>query len=152
MESISEMRHFATLSLAGARRGLEAAHRHAEQLGVHVAITLTDRNGELLSSLRMDDAPSISAKLSAAKAKTAAQMRSPTGLLQSLVDEGHPSYLHAPDLCLLEGGMPIRCQGVVVGAVGVSGAQEEQDYAIALAGADALERFLEGEGAGSAGC
>jgi uncharacterized protein GlcG (DUF336 family) len=45
---------------------------------------------------------------------------------------------------LIGGGVPILANGVVVGAVGVSGAVVEQDTACAQEGVEAAERAIHG--------
>jgi uncharacterized protein GlcG (DUF336 family) len=41
-------------------------------------------------------------------------------------------------LCTMAGGIPVNVDGVVVGAIGVSGGDDDQDVAIATAGIAAL--------------
>ena len=44
-----------------------------------------------------------------------------------------------PDLMFVGGGVPIIVDGVIIGAVGVSGGSEDDDHACAGAGAAAAE-------------
>ena len=45
-------------------------------------------------------------------------------------------------MAILQGGVPIEIDGVVVGAVGVSGVKAADDEVIALAGVHALKAAL----------
>ena len=47
-------------------------------------------------------------------------------------------FTETPRLVVFAGGVPVRVDGAVVGAVGVSGGSSEQDRAIAEAGVDSL--------------
>jgi len=44
-----------------------------------------------------------------------------------------------PDIVTVEGGVPLVHNGVVIGAIGVSGVQSSQDAQIAMAGVVALK-------------
>jgi uncharacterized protein GlcG (DUF336 family) len=46
--------------------------------------------------------------------------------------------LGLPEVCVLQGGVPIKIEGEVVGGVGVSGGSGEQDIAISLAAAASI--------------
>ncbi len=74
------------------------------------------------------------------KARTAALGRRETKAYEDMVNGGRSAFLSAPLLTSLEGGVPIRVGGQVVGAVGVSGVKAGEDAQVALAGAACLER------------
>jgi len=76
------------------------------------------------------------------KAKGASRYRMATHLTAEFV-KTMPAGLaqHAlslPEVCAFQGGVPIRVEGEILGAVGVSGGSGEQDVAIALAAAASL--------------
>jgi glc operon protein GlcG len=126
------------LNALGAARVIDAAHKEAVRLGRPVVVAVTDCHGFLLSSSRMDGAPLFSIDLAHAKARTAAILKIPSIQLQQLVDGGKYSYLSATDITPLEGGLPLLLDAAVVGAIGVSGAEADEDSKIAAAGARAL--------------
>ena len=88
----------------------------------------------------MDGAPLMCLALSAAKARTAAQLGKSSEVFQKLVDGGWTSLLAISHFTPLAGGVPIILRGSIVGAVGVSGGDPDQDVRAAEAGASA---FLE---------
>lgn len=125
-----------TLTLAGARRLITAASEHAASLGVAVVITVVGRTGELIALERQDGAFAFSVDAAQQKAWTAAVSGVATLDFGKLF-LSEPALIHglAPKidrLMVVGGGVPVLVDGVVAGAVGVSGATEEQDHQIAL--------------------
>jgi glc operon protein GlcG len=104
-----------------------------------VSIAVVDIAGDLLAFRRMDHAPPASVDISMTKASTSARSRIPSKLLQDRIDGGQPSLLAMPGITGLQGGVPITVNEIVVGAIGVSGAQGPEDVQIATAGAAVLE-------------
>jgi glc operon protein GlcG len=125
------------LSSTGAAIALSAAQAAAQRSGSKVVIAAVDAYGYLVALLRMDGAPVVSIRVAESKARTAAELKTPSLALQKLVDGGNPSFLSITSLAPLEGGIPILVDGIVVGAVGVSGMDAATDATIAKAGADA---------------
>jgi glc operon protein GlcG len=137
------VRDTVTVTLDGARMALESAVRRASAMGVWVCVAVADAGGELVAFARMDGAPLLSAGTAQDKAYTVCAFGGvPTHEWYSMI-ENEPPLLHGivktPRLVVFGGGVPLRADGVVVGAVGVSGGSAEQDRAIAEAGAAALE-------------
>lgn len=135
------------LTLAGARKVLEAAEAKAVQMNLRANIAIVDDGGHLLTFARMDGARPASAVTAQTKAISAATFRQATGPL--------PAGASAPDLMLnlsvpaaaasgggritpLLGGLPIEVDGQVVGAIGVGGGTGEQDAEVARAGVESL--------------
>lgn len=52
--------------------------------------------------------------------------------------EGRQGYLALADMLPIEGGIPLRHNGEIVGAIGVSGVKSSEDGQVAQTGADAL--------------
>ena len=130
------------LTFQGAQRLIEAARRHAESIGVAVVIHVCDPAGDPLAMARLDGSPKFSITVAAKKAWTAAAAGAPTGPLGAafLAD---PVLLHGvaanvDDLIPVGGGVPVLVDGAVAGAIGVSGATEQQDHEIATAAVAAL--------------
>ena len=143
------VRNQAKLTLAGARRIIEAAEAKAIAMGHKMNIAVVDEGGHLLSFARMDGARPASAYSAITKATSSATFRQETGPL--------PKGASAPDLHLslslqnavsesggklttLLGGIPVVLDGQVIGAVGVGGGTGEQDVEVAKAG---VHSFLE---------
>ncbi|MFC4274930.1 heme-binding protein [Achromobacter aloeverae] len=117
---------------------LAAAEAHAQSSKWAVSIAVADDGGHLLGLLRLDGAAPISAQIAPAKAQTAALGRRESKVYEESINNGRYAFLSAPMTGMLEGGVPIVAQGVVVGAVGVSGVKSSDDVAIANAGIAAL--------------
>ncbi|ALM83917.1 heme-binding protein [Bordetella sp. N] len=117
---------------------LAAAEAHARSNKWAVSIAVADDGGHLLGMLRLDGAAPISAQIAPAKAQTAAVGRRESKVYEDSINNGRYAFLSAPMTGMLEGGVPIVAQGVVVGAVGVSGVQAADDAATAKAGIAAL--------------
>jgi len=117
---------------------LAAAEAHALSNKWAVSIAVADDGGHLLGMLRLDGAAPISAQIAPAKAQTAAVGRRESKVYEDSINNGRYAFLSAPMTGMLEGGVPIVAQGVVVGAVGVSGVQAADDAATAKAGIAAL--------------
>ena len=131
-----------TLTLAGAEAVVAAARARADSLGLGVCICVTDRSGGPIMTIRMDDAPLLSAGIAADKAFTVASFKGlPTDAWWGAI-ENEPALVHGithtPRLTIFGGGKPILVGGVLAGAIGVSGGSADQDVEIAAAGAAAI--------------
>ncbi len=118
-----------------------AAAAEAEALKNHWAVTIAivDDGGHLLWLQRMDGAAALSSHIGPAKAHTAALGRRETKGYEDIINGGRTAFLTVPGVHgLLEGGVPIVKDGVVIGAVGVSGVKSNEDAQIAKAGIAAL--------------
>ena len=123
------------LTASDVKQMLQAAEAHALANQWAVTIAVTDDGGHLLGMLRLDGAPPVSAHIAPAKAHTAAVGRRESKVYEDIVNGGRYALLSAPLIeGMLEGGVPVVVEGQVVGAVGVSGVQSQQDAEIARAG------------------
>lgn len=118
---------------------LAAAEAYAMSKNWAVTIAIVDDGGHLLGLLRLDGAPPFSAAMAPAKANSSALGRRESKGFEETINNGRYAFLSAPVLQgMLEGGVPIRVDGQVVGAVGVSGVKSNEDAEIAQAGIAAL--------------
>lgn len=118
---------------------LNASRQEAENNGWKVTIAVADDGGHLLGLIRLDGAPPMSAHIGPSKARSAAMAKKETKILEDVINKGRTAFVTAPYVDgLLEGGVPIVAEGEVVGAVGVSGVQSDQDAQIAKAGIAAI--------------
>ena len=128
-----------TLELADIQTIAHAAQAEAIKNEWLVTIAIVDDGGHLLWLQRLDGAAPISAHIAPAKAQTAALGRRETKIYEDIINNGRVSFLSAPVIQgMLEGGVPIVKDGVVIGAVGVSGVKSSEDAQIAKAGISAL--------------
>jgi glc operon protein GlcG len=125
------------LDQAGAQTVLQAAKESAQQRNAPSAIAVVDPAGDLLAFQRMDGVRPASADLATEKARTAARLQRSTAEIEDNIDQGRTAFVTA-GIVVLRGGMPIRVNGAVVGAVGVAGLSKEVDAEIANTAAAAL--------------
>jgi glc operon protein GlcG len=117
-----------------------AAVGEAKRLGAPGgAIAVVDDGGHLLYLERLDGTFPAASRVATEKARTAAVFRKETAAFESAVNGGRVAFLGNHAATPLQGGVPIRIGGQVVGAIGVSGAASaQQDTELATVGAAAL--------------
>ena len=97
-----------------------------------------DAGGNLVSHVRMDGAWIGSVDIAINKAFTARAFDLPTAELAEKSQPGEPFYgiqeSNKGRVMIFAGGVPLKRDGEVVGAVGVSGGDGEQDSTVAEAG------------------
>lgn len=105
-----------------------------------MVIAVVDSGAHLVLQHRLDQAQLGSIDVARQKAETAVRFRRPTKRFEEAVTQGgiHLRLLGMTNLTPLDGGIPLVLGGVVIGAIGVSGMQSEQDAQVAQAGANAL--------------
>lgn len=124
------------------QQALEAAINKARDLGTSMCIAVVDSGADLKLFARMDDAWVGSVDIAIKKAKTACFFGMPTGQIGKLSQPGGPLYgiEHSNDgLITFPGGVPIVTkEGVLIGAIGVSGSSVENDDLVARAGVEPI--------------
>ena len=132
-------RSAASLDLADARQIIGAAERKAIEIGVPYNIAVADSGGGLVAHVRMDGAWLGSVDIAINKAWTARAFDMPTDALAGITQSGEQGFglntTNDGKVVIFGGGIPIKRDGVVIGAVGASGGSVEQDVAVARAGA-----------------
>ena len=130
------------VTIAQAEKAIAAARDKAIALGTQMCIAVVDSGGNLKAFHRMDDAWVGSIDIAHKKAKTSVFFGMMTGQIGQLSQPGGPLYgiEHSNDgLITFPGGIPIvDAEGVMSGAIGVSGSTVENDHAVAEAGAKAI--------------
>ena len=130
------------VSLSDARRVIAAAEKKAMEIGQPMNIAVVDAGGNLVAHVRMDGAWIGSIDISMKKAFTSRAFDIATQDLANLAQPGGPFFgIHASNegrVMIFAGGVPLKREGTVVGAIGVSGGSGEQDQAVAEAGAQAF--------------
>ena len=105
-------------------------------------IAVADEGGNLVTHVRMDGAWLGSVDISIKKAYTSRAFNIATKDLAAHSQSGGQFFgIHASNggkIMIFAGGVPLRRDGTVVGAIGVSGGSGEQDHAVAEAGATAF--------------
>ena len=126
------------LTLEAARRVAAAAEAEARKNNWAVAVAVLDDSGHLVLFQRMDGTKLVAIDIAIRKARTAVYFQGPTKDLEAEVAGGRNALLPIDGFMPLEGGVPLRSDGQLVGAVGVSGVSGAQDAQCALAGAAVL--------------
>ena len=107
----------------------------AKEIGVPVCFSAVDEGGNLIYFQRMEGTLLISTKVSQDKAYTACALRCPTADLADITKPGESLWsLHNSGdgrIICFGGGYPIKVDGKVIGAIGVSGGTAEEDMAVA---------------------
>jgi uncharacterized protein GlcG (DUF336 family) len=126
-----------SVDLASALKMVAAAHSEALRRSILVSAAVVDSGGHLVAFGRMDGAEIAGPVLAVDKAYTAVANRIATSELATLAAPGGELFgIHANGggrFVIFGGGVPIAVGGIVVGAVGVSGASPAEDEACAIA-------------------
>ena len=130
------------VTLKEARAVIAAAEKKAAKIGQPMNIAVADAGGNLIAHVRMDGAWLGSIDISIKKAYTSRAFDIATKDLAAHSQSGGQFFgIHASNggrIMIFAGGVPLKQNGKVVGAVGVSGGSGEQDHEVAEAGAAAL--------------
>src|SRR5262252_3887981 len=130
------------ITLSDAKRIIEAAEKKAAEIGQPMNIAVADAGGNIVAHVRMDKAWLGSIDISQKKAFTARAFDISTKDLATHSQSGGQFFgIHASNngkIMIFAGGIPLKRDGKVVGAVGVSGGSGDQDHAVAEAGVAAF--------------
>ncbi len=125
------------IDLSTAQKIIEGAQKKSKELSANFCISIVDPRGDLILFVREDEAPWRSIFISQGKAAASAAFMQSSGKLA----EGGPNPIHQGLMAMLggrmipgQGGLPVYKDGVIIGAVGVSGGTPQEDEIIASAG------------------
>src|SRR5215468_2501184 len=130
------------MTLEDARRVIAAAEKKASEIGQPMNVAVADEGGNIVAHVRMDNAWIGSIDVSMKKAYTSRAFDIETKELAKHSQSGGQFFgIHASNngkIMIFAGGIPLKRDGKVVGAIGVSGGSGDQDHAVAMAGAAAF--------------
>lgn len=131
------------ITLDKAKKAIEASEAKAKELGTFVTTVIVDEHGSLIAASRMDGAIPISPRFAYSKAFTSANLGMPSEGIASYAVEGKPYFginsILGGELTSIAGGIPIKEENKIVGAVGVGGsADTNQDSQCAQEAAKTL--------------
>jgi uncharacterized protein GlcG (DUF336 family) len=125
------------MTMDKARLIIDAAIEKAKKIGQPMNIAIVDGGANLAAFMRMDGAWIGSIDIAINKAFTAKAFDISTLELGGNSQPGEQFYgIHASNhgrVMIFAGGIPIKVNGQIVGAVGISGGSGEQDQAVAEA-------------------
>jgi len=131
--------------------GLEAANDiarssidHCRKAGYQVSAVVVDRHGNLRSAMRDDLAARQTLEIAQRKANMVIMSGIASGKFRAARPDIQQELNHIDGLIVMQGGLPIRAAGSLIGAIGVSGAPGgEKDEACAAAALEQIEERLE---------
>ena len=130
------------ITLEKAHRVIAAGEAKAKEIGQPMNIAVVDAGTNLKAFIRMDGAWLGSIDIAINKAFTAKAFDISTLELGRNSQPGNQFFgIHASNhgkIMIFAGGIPLKKDGKVVGAIGVSGGSGDQDHAVAEAGAKAF--------------
>jgi uncharacterized protein GlcG (DUF336 family) len=130
------------LTLAAARAIIAAVQGEARSMAVAMSCAVVDSGDQLVAFERMDGADLVGITLARDKAFTALVNRMPTADLPPIVQPGTEFFgyhtVAQGRTIIFAGGLPLERDGILVGALGVSGGDSAQDQAAAEAGRQAF--------------
>ena len=129
------------LSLEKAKKIIRAGEKKAKEMNLSAVFAVVNSEGNLIIEERMDNAILVSIDVAYKKAYTAAALKLNTEDLTALVQPGAMFYglQSDPKYIVFGGGMLLKVDGKIVGAVGVSGGSAQEDMEIAKACVKAFE-------------
>ena len=129
------------LSLEKARKIIRAGEKKAKEMNLSAVFAVVNSEGNLIIEERMDNAILVSIDVAYKKAYTAAALKLNTEDLTALVQPGAMFYglQSDPKYIVFGGGMLLKVDGKIVGAIGVSGGSAQEDIEIAKACVEAFE-------------
>jgi len=131
-----------SITLEQAKAVVAAAEEKADDIGVPMNIAVVDAGNNLTAFVRQNGAWLGSIEIAKDKAFTARAFDMSTGELADVAQPGGPLYGIAVSnegrVIVFPGGIPLKQGQEIVGAIGVSGGEVDQDNAVAEAGAAAL--------------
>ncbi|GKU83459.1 heme-binding protein [Niallia sp. NCCP-28] len=148
------MKNVMKLEIEEAKAMMEAAIFKAKEIAVLETIAIVDDGGYLIALERMNGARITGPEIATSKAFTAAGHKRSTHLFNQEPtgpalpgNEAYGIQLMIPGkFAIFVGGFPIVVNGEVVGGIGISGGNGEQDTAVGTAALEALAQFLEKDG------
>ena len=133
-----------TLGMSEAEKAIQAMLKEAVKDPRPMAIAVVDAWGNLINFARMDGASPLMARMAMNKAYTASSFGIDTRNINQWFKRTGKDITWYDDhrLTIVHGGICIRSGDAVVGAIGASGRQEDEDEALAIVGREALTDYL----------
>ena len=123
-----------------ARLSIEACRK----AGFNVSAVVVDKHGNVRSAMRDDLAAKYTLEIAQRKANMVIMSGIPSGAFRAARADIQQELNHIEGLIVMQGGLPIKAAGTLIGAVGVSGAPGgEKDEACAAAAIKQVSERLE---------
>lgn len=131
----------APVSVETAKKAAAAALAEARKNNWVMAVAVVDPHGTLVYYEKMDHVQLASADVCIDKARSAALFKRPTKAFQDAIASGGAGLriFALRGAVPVEGGVPLEVDGKLIGAIGLSGGQSNEDGQCATAGANAIK-------------
>ena len=123
-----------SLSLPVAKTIAEAALAACKEKGFATAVVVVDRAGQVMVTLRDEQASVVTLEMARRKAYTARVFGNTLEFQKRTEDPKYVAQRDITDILALGGGVPVQVGAETIGGVASSGAGQEQDDACAKAG------------------
>ena len=129
------------VNVEAAKKAAAAALAEARKNNWLMAVAVVDAHGTLVYYEKMDHVQLASADVCIDKARSAALYKRPTKALQDAIASGGAGLrvFALRGAVPVEGGVPLEVEGKLIGAIGLSGGQSNEDGQCATAGANAIK-------------
>jgi len=131
------------LTLEAAKKIAAAAQAEAIANKWTMVITIVDDGANLIYLEKADGTQIGSVDVAQNKARSAVRFKRPTKAFEDALAGGRQAILSLPGAIPVEGGIPLMIDGVMLGAIGVSGATSAQDGQVAAVGVKAFEKMIQ---------
>jgi uncharacterized protein GlcG (DUF336 family) len=133
----------ASVSLREAQHIVGVAVAESERRGLKTAVAVVDARGDLVIAVRLDGARHYYPDVAYGKAMGSAMWEEPSRALSqrsgSNSVQQRVNRLNGDRIVFAPGAVPLRRDGVVIGAIGVGGSGPDSDEEIATLAAQALD-------------
>lgn len=145
-EVLSQMKATATMNLKLALALMEKVEAEAKRIGVKAVVAVSDASGRPVAIHCTDGAFIGSFDVALNKTYTAVAFQMSTAKLAELAAPGGSLYgiqhTNEGKIVIFGGGEPLYVDGVLIGAIGVSGGTAEQDTYLGAYGQNILKEVI----------
>ncbi|HKK16396.1 MAG TPA: heme-binding protein [Gammaproteobacteria bacterium] len=132
------------MTLELAEKIAKAAHKKSLEYKRPMSVSIVDESGRLVYYSRADNAGFFTFDTSRAKAMASASFKRSTMEITEHKDLNPLLWYSLPSVVPAQalpspGGLPLKKDGRLIGAIGIGGGSPEEDHECALAGAEALD-------------
>ena len=133
------------MTLELAEKIAKAAHAKSREFNRPMSVAIVDESGRLVYYSRADGAGFFTFDTSRAKAMASASFKRSTMDITEHKDQNPLLWYSLPSVVPAQalpspGGLPLKRDGRIIGAIGIGGGSPEEDHECALAGAAILEK------------
>ena len=134
MDSQSHSLAKSSIAITSATSLINSALQAASEMGIEVALAITDVRGHLKTFAATDNVPFLATEIAVDKAWTAVSLGTPTHLWRDILagKSDVVQFVHRTRLVAVGGGYPIIEDGAIIGGIGVSGGSPLQNQEIAV--------------------